>query len=411
MRKNLLPKNLLMLLLLLLLTLTSTTAALAQAADLPAPFCGELADDDCDLLADSQAAMLDVQEMTTSTQIDLLVAGIPDLPLEEVSLSVAQDSVIAMDPTVIQELTQLQASLQSADASDMDTIMEDYMALVVDLYSTLGLDSEVTIILPEDIAALLSEQAGGIAVPEEITLQIRLTEGFIYVNLDDLAAAIPELEAMEGWFGLDIATFMSDMLEQASAEASASDMASLQMGMGAGSMLNSEAVRGLLEDFVNVERLDDDTIDLQDVAVFSTTFDFGGFIASEGFQTLIRENLDLINQMADTSVTEDELDEVMLGLRFLGPSLFQDLEFEILQSIGLEDNYIYQTETHFAWDLKTLMALAAMADGGRREMPDVAPVINFDLMQESGDFNDAPEIEAPEDAQIIPLEALEEGMN
>jgi len=411
MRKNLLPQNLLMLLLLLLLTLTSTTTALAQDVDLPAPFCGELADDDCELLADSQVAMLDVQEMTTSSQIDLLVAGIPDLPIEEVSLSVAQDSVIAMDPTVIQELTQLQASLQSADASDMDAIMEDYMDLVVDLYSTLGLDSEITIVMPEEIAALLSEQAGGIEIPEEITLQVRLVEGFAYVNLDDLAAAIPELGAMEGWFGLDIATFMSDMLAQASAEANPSDMASLQMGMGAGSMLNSEAVRGLLEDFVNVERLDDDTIDLQDVAVFSTTFDFGAFIASEGFQALIRDNLDLINEMADTSVTEAELDEVMLGLRFLGPSLFQDLEFEVLQSIGLEDNYIYQTETHFAWDLQTIMALAAMADGGQREMPDVAPVINFDLVQESGDFNDAPEIEAPEDAQIIPLEALEEGMN
>ena len=40
----------------------------------------------------------------------------------------------------------------------------------------------------------------------------------------------------------------------------------------------------MLNDYVNVERQPDGKLDLQKVAVFNSTFDFGGFVASQAFQ-------------------------------------------------------------------------------------------------------------------------------
>jgi len=416
MRKNLLFKNLLMVSLLLLFTFASTGAALAAHADLPAPFCGELADEDCEILTESQAVMAEVEELSYTSQVDIMVAGIPDLPAEEISVSLAQDSVIYMDPTVIHDMTDFQSQMAEIAADDMEAFMSDYTDLVVDFYSTLGLDADLTITLPEEIAAVLSEQAGGLQVPEEINIQARMVEGFLYANLDELVAAIPELDGMgvEGWFGLDFATLVSDGLGQAMSMEEMGDpsgMAGFQAGLGAGSMLNTEAVRTLFADYVNVERLDDEAVDGQDVAVFRTTFDFGAFVASDGFLTLLRDNLELISQVSDTPITEAEFDEVSMGLRFLGPSLFQDLDFETVQSIGVEDGYVYRSEVNFNWPLKTIVAMAAMADGGQQQdMGDLEPVVTFNTVQENTDFDDAPEVEAPEDAQIIPLETLQQGM-
>jgi len=84
------------------------------------------------------------------------------------------------------------------------------------------------------------------------------------------------------------------------------------------------------------------------------------------------------------------------------------LKFEVLKSIGLDDNYVYRTETHFNWDLKSIMGIAAMAQGGQKSaMPKTAPELNFDVETDYMDFNKAPTIEKPEDAVIIPLDQMD----
>jgi len=335
------------------------------------------------------------------------VAGIPDLPVDEVKVNLAHDSVIIMDPEVIQGLSALQSKLATAKPADLQAIMKDYTDLILKLYQTLGLDLNLTVTLPKDIADLLTAQAGGIQVPEEIKLKLKLVDGFLYVNLDDLAASIPELQEFKGWYGADLANFMSKAMDQAN-QRQASEMQGLQSGLGAGTLLTSKEFRTMLNDYVNVERQPDGKLDLQKVAVFRTTFDFGRFVASQAFQDMLKSQLDLINQMSERKVSPQEFDEVMMGLKFLGPSLFQDLKFEVIQNIGAKDNFIYRSETHFHWDLKSLMGFAAMAQGGGKaaSLPKTAPVVGLDIVTDYADFNNASTIEKPEDANIIPLDQM-----
>lgn len=402
-------KNLLMVLLLLTFMLASTGAAFAQSST--EPFCGELAKADCTLLADSQKAMADVESMSTGGKIDVKVAGIPNAPVEELAFNVDHQSTVVLDPEVIKGLSDLQAQFAKAKPEDLKKLMTDYTDLMVKLYSTLGLDMDLTVTLPQEIADLLTEQGGGsVKVPTEIKLKMRMLDGYAYINTDDLAAAMPELQEFKGWFGVDLASFMKKALEQANQrEATMLNNPEVQAGLGASSFLSSDQFRQMTEKYVVVERKDDDEVAKQKVAVFSTSFDFGGFVASDEFQQFLKAQLPLINQMGEQQISEQELDEGLMALKFLGPSLFQSLKFEILKDIGLDDNYVYRTETHFNWDLKSLMGFAAMAQGGQKkmEMPKTAPMINLDVQTDYTDFNNAPKIEKPEDATIIPLDQVD----
>lgn len=401
-------KNLFMVLLLLTFMLASTGAAFAQSAS--EPFCGELTQNDCTLLADSQKAMMDVESMTAGGTINVKVAGIPDAPVEEVAFNVDHKSAFVLDPALTKDLTDLQAQLATAKPEDLQKLMTDYSDLMVKLYSTLGLDMDLTITLPQDIADVLTEQGGGsIKVPTEIKLQVRMVDGYMYVNTDDLAQAVPELAEFKGWFGVDLASFMRKALDQANQQQAAMlNNPEVQAGLGAGTFLSSDQFRKMIEKYVMVERKDDGEVDQQKVAVFSTTFDFGGFVASDAFQEFLKAQLPMINQMGEQQISEQELDEGLMALKFLGPSLFQSLKFEVLKSIGLDDNYVYRTETHFNWDLKSIMGIAAMAQGGQKSaMPKTAPELNFDVETDYMDFNKAPTIEKPEDAVIIPLDQMD----
>ena len=402
-------KNLFMVLLLLTFMLSSTGAAMAQSGS--DPFCGELSKADCTILADSQAAMMAVESVTTGGELNLKVAGIPNAPVDSIELNVAHDTVIALDPAVVKGLTEMQTKLTTAKPADLQTILQDYTDLVVKLYATLGLDMGLTITMPQDIADLLTAQAGGsIKIPTEIKVKLKMVDGYMYVNLDDLAQSIPELQEFKGWFGADVASFMRKALDQANKQQiAAANQANLQVGLGAGTFLNSEQFRAMVDKYVVIERKEDGEVGKQKVAVFGTTFDFGGFMASEAFQDMLKGQLDMINKLGDQHISPQELDEGLLALKFLGPSLFQSLKFEILRNIGLDDNYIYRSETHFNWDLKTIMGFAAMAQGGGKSqnMPKTAPVLNLDVQTDYTDFNNAPTIEKPEGAVIIPLDQVD----
>ena len=52
---------------------------------LPPPFCGDLAEADCQLLADSQELMRGVSSMTMSLALDSSLAGIPEIADEDMT--------------------------------------------------------------------------------------------------------------------------------------------------------------------------------------------------------------------------------------------------------------------------------------------------------------------------------------
>ena len=81
----------------------------AFAQELPEPFCGDLDEEDCALLASSQEAMLEVGSGVYNSEINLLVAGIPGLPVEELSFSLTQEAIYTLDPALTAELVEMQS--------------------------------------------------------------------------------------------------------------------------------------------------------------------------------------------------------------------------------------------------------------------------------------------------------------
>lgn len=391
-------KNALLVLLLVALLAFPTGSVFAQ--ELPAPFCGQLSEADCDILVMSQEAQLDATSYTSSVDATTTIVGIPGLPAEELAFNWVQDTVIHTDPEVMRRMVELQTQGAEAMMENFDELMD----LTVQLYRTLGLDVMINFTMPAEIADTLAMQSG-IAVPEEITLHVILNDGFAYISTAGLEFIDPSLPDLADWIGIDLAGMVEKGVAQSTAAQDQAQREAMMQSMAFSSMLSSDEVRGLLEDFVQVERLDDDEVNGTEVAVFETGFDFAGFLASPGFWTLIEENLDTINAMSEANLTAQELQQARMAVTFLGPALLQGLQFSSTSSIGLEDYYPYAQMLDFRWDLSGLLTFAASTGALPPGSPTRA-LVSLEIDAANADFDAAPDIEAPEDALIIPLEAM-----
>lgn len=386
--------------LLLLLFVATAVPAFAQ---MPEPFCGSLSDDDCQILVDAQDVSMETESASSYIDVDIMIAGIPGLPTDELSFNYTQDSSVTLDPELAMDIAMMQQMAPEELMDNMDGMVET----LLDLYASLGLEADISFTMPQELADMLSAEAG-VEVPTELTAMLMMADGYGYANVDELAAQIPELEGVEGWYGIDFVSLMEmGFAESMSDDSSGPDMAASMTGFGMTSFFNSEEGRAMLEDFIEVERVDDATVDGQDVAVFSTTFDFGRFIGSPVFADLLRSQREMINAAMDMDLSESQLDEMLSLLPMFGPMLFTGLDFEIVQNIGLEDSYIYESTLTFHWDLSSIIAVARMADASLELPEGIAPVIHFDVLNQGSDFNAVDAIEAPEDAMIIPLEAMQ----
>lgn len=380
--------------LLLMLVLASTVPAFAQ---MPDPFCGDLSEDDCAILADSQDATLDVESSSSSVNVDILIAGIPGLPADELAFNYAQDASVALNPELAMEIVEMQQMSPEELMGDMD----EMVAILLELYATIALDADISFTMSDEIADMISAEAG-VAIPSTLTAMFRMVDGYGYVNIDELAAQIPELAAVSGWFGMDVVSLMEMGFEESMADAnSGPDMAASMTGFGLTSYLNSQEGRDMIADYVEVERVNDTTIDGQDTAVFVTTFDFGRFVGSPVFAEILLSQREMLNDAMDMNLSEAELTEALSLLPMFGPMLFASLDFEIEQQIGLDDLYVHESTLMFHWDLSSIIAVASMA-GTDLDLPEgIAPVLSLDVANSTYDFNAVDEIVAPEGAMIV----------
>jgi hypothetical protein len=389
------------LLVLLVLSLLVFTAGPVFAQEMPEPFCGQLSAGDCDILKMAQEAQMDVSSYTSSVDASTTVAGLPGLPADELTFSWVQDTTLSLDP----EVTQQMMEIQRAGAEAIMENMQDFADLTVQFYESLGLDMQIDFTMPEEIAQILSAQSG-IVVPEELILQVIMKDGFAYIATDGLTFIDPNVTDLGDWIGIDLAGAVEMGFAQSLNSQDPAQQQAMMESMAISSMLGSDEVRALLEEFVQVARLDDDEVDGTEVAVFQHGFDFAGFLASPGFWQLIEDNLDTINSMSDTPVTAEQLQQARMAITFLGPALLQGLSLEATSSIGAEDHYQYAQNVDFNWDLSGLLQFAgstgALPAGGSTD-----GVISLTIDATNADFNDAPEIETPENAMVVPLEAMQ----
>ncbi|MEZ4860750.1 MAG: hypothetical protein R3C14_05560 [Caldilineaceae bacterium] len=397
-------------LILLLVCLLVFTATPVFAQELPEPFCGNLSTADCDILIASQEAMLGVESGVYNSEMNLLISGVPGLPADEVSFNLSQDATYSFDPKLVAGL----AKVQMMKPEEITANVEDVLDLLVNFYGSLGYDGHMNLVMSQEVADILSAEAQT-PIPNDFDVAFRIVDGYGFLDLASLAAFAPDTEGLQGWAGIDLLTLMKMGLQQGldpnAVNAAGNSMPASLAGFGIGNYLNSPEGRAMMEQFVKVERLRDETIDGQDVAIFRSTFDFGRFVGSPIFRDLVLSQLDTINQAAKTDLTQDQVTEGLTMLSFVGPMLFTGLDFHSAQAIGLDDQYVHQSEFVFDWDLSSLVGVAKMVDsqgemGLSTMLGDSAPVISFEITSNASDFNSAPAVETPENAQIIPLEAL-----
>lgn len=357
--------------LLLVLSLSVTGAALAQNT-MPV-FCGDLSEADCEIITNAQTASATLDSGLYDFAFNLNVSGIPDAP-SPLSFAltgsgsfsgVAAMQTMGMDPAAMQEMMM----------SDPGQYFEDALG---------GFDGDLnlTLTLPPELV----EEMGGAGIPSSITLQIRLVDGFGYLNLDTLTPIIGEdALPMSGWVGMDLVSLIQGVFEQMPADFD------MSMGMPTSGM---EAFYDpeFLGSYMSIERTDDGT---GDTAVFAFDLDFAAMFSSEAFQNLMREQMAAQMESMDTTLSDEEMDEALA----MTSQMFQDVTFTMTEEIGLEDGFIHSISGAMNFDMASMMASMG-------ESSEPAPVIDMTFSVNYSSFNSAPEITAPEDATIIPYEAV-----
>ena len=375
---------------------------------LPPPFCGGLAETDCQLLVDAQELMADVKSMALAWQVGAAVSGIPDVADEDMMFGMEMDMNLHLDPMLNEQMR----ALATGNPADLLAAQEELAQGVVDLYANLAIDLDMQLALPGVLLQAL-EADEDVALPDTITMQMRMVDGYAYINMDVLAESMPEIvaemdpEGIEGWIGFD---FVGQLEQQMSRTAPDTSMLeSIQMGMAFNQMTTDESIRTLLEPYISVERLEDEVREGVPVAVFRTSFDLARMVSNPSFTRMLREAADAIVAASGETVDPQELGTGILGVQLLANILARSFEFQYVQSIGIEEPYLYDFSTSLAMDLDGLITLLSM--GGEDLPPELLgakPVFNFTLDGSYTDFDSAPAVEVPEDAEIIPLDSLEQ---
>jgi hypothetical protein len=261
---------------------------------------------------------------------------------------------------------------------------------MTDILQGVAGDLNLTLQLPPELTAMMGTDP---AIPDTLSISLRLVDGFGYVNLEDIAAAMPDAGVPPGWLGVDLAAFMDAAMQQSEfADAMTFDPSAFQnYAMG----IQNPAIMG---EFMTIERGADTEVMGQAAAVFNTTFDYGAFFRSDMFQEMMNAQM-AAAAMSGEDMSEADMAEFEAMMDQMGPML-ENINLDIVQIIGLEDHYIHTTEIHMDWDMTEFMAMIEPESDGP------APRFVFDMAIHSSNFNDAPAITAPEDATIFPLESM-----
>ena len=391
------------LLIVLVLLLGTFGSAFAQDAA-PAPICGDLAAEDCALLAAAQTAMMDVQSYKAVGTYDVSLTGIPGLPAADVKVAVTVDGAFSFDDAAHAAALGLAGKTQE---QIMAVLAEDPQPLL-DLIGGWDADAVLSVEMTPELAQALSAQAG-VEVPTAANVGIKLVDGVLYADLTEVAPLVSGLP--EGWIGIPALEML-----QANADAGVFAQAAAQMdptaldpstaaALGAAAMVTGGMTQ--FEQYLTVARLDDTDVDGNAAAVFETKFDLGGLVTSPEFAELVK-GLVASGALGADAPSPADIEQGLQMLGMMGPMLFQGLNIGSTETVGLDPNYIYQTTAGVSWDLTSLIQMAAMS-GQMPEGLDPNAPIAFDLQTSvtNSDIGGEQTIEAPADAMMIPIEAFQ----
>lgn len=368
--------------LLLVLVLTvATVGGFAGAQDVPPTFCGTLADADCTILTDSAAAMRELHSAAFSFQLDLGLANLPQSQPSDMQLRLTGDGAYAVDSEALSALM--------VSPSEMMQNMDKLPQILEDALKAISADANLVLYLPQNMPN--SSQR----LPEKVGLSVRMVDGIGYINMDKLAELDTSGDLPKGWVGIDLVDFVKQvMASQAGGLGAMSGMGSMNMDT-----MSLYSDPEFMKTFMTISRVDDTTVDGQNAAVFNQSIDLDALYSSEEIQQMMRDQFE--NMGSTSGLTDRQLNAIM----DMYTNMFDGFVINVSQTIGLDDHYVHQMSASLDWafDMSSMMSsLGAGSAGSKME-----PInISFSFQGSLSQFNNAPEITAPEDAKIIPLNSL-----
>lgn len=381
-----------------------------QRQVLPPPFCGELSQTDCQILVDAQALMMEVGSITLDWQVEAAVSGIPDLADEDLRFETAMTMNVHLDPLWREQFD----ALRTDRPEELLDAQGEFAQQVLDLYENMDMEMDMQITLPAVLSQIMEADAD-LVLPDTLKFEMRMVDGYVYINMDRIAESDPTLAAemqaagIQGWIGFDFISLLEQQMGSAGEAPDPALLGSMQMGMAFDQMMADESVRTLLESYRSIERLADEERDGTPVAIFRTSFDLARLVANPDFTRILRETADSLVAASGETIDPQELGMAILGVQLVANVLTRSFEFQHVQAIGVEKPYLYDGSTVLEMDLSGLVTLLEMSG---EEMPptlrDAQPLFNLTVETRYADFDNVPAIEAPEDAEIIPLDSLDE---
>ncbi|MGL4648323.1 MAG: hypothetical protein ACRC1H_02850 [Caldilineaceae bacterium] len=396
----------LLLLLVLLALVVAPLSAFAQDNMPPVP-CGNLADEDCDFLKESREVMQALETYSADVSVDVSLANVPSLPADA-GFSLESSGSFVLSPEVNQAMMEMQQ-----DPAAMVENMDEFMQTAIDFYSETQFDMELALGVSEGLADLLAAQAG-MPLPESLDLAMRMVDGVVYINADSIAELTGD-DSISGWLGIDMVGALEQSTEQMLEAMQSGDMmdpaalSSALAGVNSQQMMAEQFV-----EYVDVERLEDSEVDGVAVAQFLYTFDLAGFVASPEFVEMLSAQIEQQMAMQDAMgqappMSEEDLAMITEMLPMFAPMLLSGVEWETVSAIGIEDGYLYTTETSVEWDLAQVASMAGAMMGGEMGGPargaDEA-MFSMSVFAQNYDFGADIVIEAPEDATMVPLDGM-----
>lgn len=368
--------------LLLLVLVLTVCGGVAAAQDVPTTFCGKLSDADCGILIDSAAAMRGLHSAAFNFQLDVGVTNIPESTPSDIRFRLTGDGAYAVDPEALSALM-LSPSEMMQNMDKMPQILEDAIKAI-------SADANLVLFLPQNLPDMDRP------LPEKVGLSLRMVDGIGYANLDKLAELDTTGDLPHGWVGVDLVDFLRQAMDS-----QAGAMSSVP-GMGANmDMMSAFTDPEFMNTYMTVTRAEDTRVDGQSAAVFNQSIDLGALFSSDTFQKMIRDQVQsLTGSTGSSGLSEKDLDSIMT----MYSTLFKGFVVNATQTIGLEDHFVRQVSVNLDWALDFSDMAASFGGSTTTKTPPIN--ISLDLQAGLSQFNNAPEITAPDNAVIMPLDKL-----
>ncbi len=352
-------------------------------------FCGDLPAADCILL---EAAQENAAQQTSGSgvlDLDLLMRDLDEEAMGDFLIALDADVVWSGDLSGLEEM-----GAASLGMMDDPAVM---MTMLGELFAQFNGRFTVSLQTPQGLPGMTADD-----FPEEllsgISMEARLVDGNLYFDLSSLATIMPAEDGVpSGWLGFNL----MELLEAGMAAEGMSESMKDPRGSGDDAMAEADAEMeaamaemeamiaawsdpDVLAEFVSVERLEDETIADQLVAVFRTGVDLVALFNSDAFSDLLLAGTEM------GEIDEDELRYMSMMMDMLG----SDIDIEATTYISIDEALPVRDVFHMAWDMADMMAFMS-------ESEDALPYVQVDYQMDYGYPAEAPTVTVPENAFII----------